>query len=75
MKMVRFDDRVMQGNSSASLGILPGCVCGVGSSGPSQGPSQAPEAICRDCGGSLPQVVAPKPQERKQLRDFLSAFV
>jgi hypothetical protein len=75
MKMVRFDDRVMQGNRGASLGMPPGCVCGAGSSDPSHPSSQGPEAICPDCGGSLPQVAAPKQQERKQLQDFLSAFV
>lgn len=72
MKMVRLDDRMMQGNPSVSLGMPPVCVCGVGSIEPSRQPAQA---LCPDCGGSLPQVVAPKPQERKQLRDFLSAFV
>lgn len=75
MKMERFDNRVMQGNPSASLGMPPGCVCGAGSIEPSRQPAQAPEAICPDCGGSLPQVAAPKPQGRKQLQDFLSAFV
>lgn len=75
MKMVRLDDRLMQGDPSAPLGMLPGCVCGAGSSQSSHPLSQAPEAICPDCGGSLPQVAAPKPQERKQLQDFLSAFV
>jgi len=76
MKMVCLDNgRMMQGNRSASLGMPPGCVCGAGSSNTSNEPSQAPDAICPDCGGSLPQAAASKPQERKQLRDFLSAFV
>ncbi len=75
MKMVQFDDRRMQGDASVSLGMPPVCVCGAGSSEPSRQPSQASQAVCPDCGGSLPQVAAPKPQERKQLRDFLSAFV
>ena len=76
MKMVQLDNsRMVQGNPATSLGMPPGCVCGAGSSGPSHPPSQAPEALCPDCGGSLPQVAAPKPQERQQLRDFLSAFV
>lgn len=75
MKMVCLDNgRMMQGNPSASLGMSPGCVCGAGSSHTSNEPS-APSALCPDCGGSLPQAAAPKPQERKQLRDFLSAFV
>ncbi len=71
VKMVRLDDRVMQGNASVSLGMPPVCVCGAGSSEPSRQPSPS---LCPDCGGSLPQA-APKPQERKQLKDFLSAFV
>jgi hypothetical protein len=75
MKMVQLDNRVMQGDPGAQLGMVPGCVCGAGSSEPARQPSQEPEAICPDCKGSLPQAAAPKPRERKQLRDFLSAFV
>jgi hypothetical protein len=73
MKRVQLDNsRMMQGNPATSLGMPPVCVCGTGSSVPTPSPSQA---SCPDCGGSLPQAAAPKPQERKQLRDFLSAFV
>lgn len=76
MKMVGLDNgRIMQGNPSASLGMPSVCVCGAGSSNTSNEPSQASSALCPDCGGSLPQAAAPKPQEPKQLRDFLSAFV
>ena len=75
MRMVQLDNRRMQGNPGATLGMPPGCVCGAGSSEPSRQPSQAPEVICPDCGGSVPQVAAPNPQERKQLRDLLNAFV
>lgn len=75
MKMVCLDNgRMTQGNPSASLGMPPGCVCGAGSSNTPNEQSQAPHALCPDCGGSLPQAT-PKSQERKQLRDFLSAFV
>jgi hypothetical protein len=73
MKLVQLDNsRMMQGNPATPLGMPPVCVCGAGSGAPSPSPSQA---NCPDCGGSLPQAAAPKPQERKQLRDFLSAFV
>lgn len=68
------NSRMVQGNPSASLGMAPGCVCGAGSSNTLNAPSQAPDALCPECGGSLPQAT-PKPQERKQLRDLLSAFV
>jgi hypothetical protein len=73
--MMQPDSKGVQGNPGATLGVHPGCVCGAALSEPSRQPSQAPEVICPDCGGSVPQVAAAKPQERKQLRDFLNAFV
>ncbi len=76
--MVRLDSVAMQGGKGASLMMPPVCVCGAGSNVPTRPAQSSAEPTCPQCGGSLPkpeEAQRPERPGRRQLQDFLSAFV
>jgi hypothetical protein len=79
MKMMRLDNVAVQGGGKSASLVMPAvCACGAGSTEPARLAQQPSGPTCSTCGGSLPKVAeAPRSerQERRHLKDFLSAFV
>jgi hypothetical protein len=75
---MRLNEVKRQRGDSALLTLPPACVCGTGSNEPTSLAQPAVVPTCATCGGSVHRptdTARPASRERRQLQDFLSAFV